>query len=106
MEQEDRGVATIKDRYLTFEIDSELYGVEILNIKEIIGFQKIVHVPKLPEFVKGVMNLRGSIIPIISLRSKLGMDEVEITTETAIIIVTMGGFTLVLWSIKSKMSPS
>lgn len=90
MEQEDRGVSAIKDRYLTFEIDSELYGVEILNVKEIIGFQKTVHVPRLPEFVKGVMNLRGSIIPVIDLRSKLGMDDVEVTTETAIIIVIIG----------------
>jgi len=86
----ERGVAAIKDRYLTFEMDSELYGVEILSVKEIIGFQKTVNVPRMPVYVKGVMNLRGTIIPVIDLRMKLGMKEEEITTETAIIIVILG----------------
>lgn len=90
MESEERRVASIKDRYLTFELDDELYGVEILGVKEIIGFQKTVHVPRMPEYVKGVMNLRGQIIPVIDLRAKLRIETVEPTTETAIIILIIG----------------
>ena len=84
-------VSSIKDRYLTFELDHEKYGVEILSVKEIIGMQKTIHIPKTPEFVKGVMNLRGVIIPVIDLRLKLGMVETERQMDTAIIIVTIRG---------------
>lgn len=87
MESKERRVASIKDRYLTFELDDELYGVEILGVKEIIGYQKTVHVPRMPDYVKGVMNLRGQIIPVIDLRTKLQMETVEPTDENAIIIL-------------------
>lgn len=85
--QKSRRVASIKDRYLTFEIDEEKYGIEILRVKEIIGMQKTIHVPRTPNYVKGVMNLRGLIIPVINLRSKLEMPEIEPQMDTAIIIV-------------------
>jgi len=84
-------VSSIKDRYLTFELEEEKYGVEILSVKEIIGMQKTIHIPKTPKFVKGVMNLRGVIIPVIDLRLKLGMEEIEPQMDTAIIIVTIRG---------------
>ncbi len=87
-------VSSIKDRYLTFELESEKYGVEILSVKEIIGMQKTIHIPKTPKFVKGVMNLRGVIIPVIDLRLKLGMDETEAKMDTAIIIVTIRGINI------------
>ena len=68
-------LASIKDRYLTFILEDEKYGVEILAVKEIIALQRVIPIPQTPEYVKGVMNLRGIIIPIIDLRLKLGMDE-------------------------------
>ncbi len=77
----------IKDRYLTFDMEDEKYGIEILRVKEIIGLQKTIHVPRTPEYVKGVMNLRGIIIPVIDLRRKLCMEEIEPQMDTAIIIV-------------------
>ena len=78
---------SIKDRYLTFDLEFEKYGVEILRVKEIIGLQKVVSVPKTPPFVKGVMNLRGLIIPVIDLRLKLQMSENKPQMDTAIIIL-------------------
>lgn len=78
---------SIKDRYLSFVLEDEKYGVEILSVKEIIALQRIVPIPKTPNYVKGVMNLRGVIIPIIDLRLKLGMDEKEPEMHTAIIIL-------------------
>ncbi len=78
--------ATAKNRYLTFMLDQEHYGVEILRVKEIIGYQKPTHIPRTPSYVLGVLNLRGVIIPIIDLRTKLGMVSVEPDTYTAIII--------------------
>ena len=80
-------VASIKDRYLTFILEDEKYGVEILSVKEIIALQKVIPIPKTPIHVKGVMNLRGIIIPIIDLRLKLEMQEREAQMHTAIIIL-------------------
>jgi len=95
MESNSKGVShkatAIKDRYLTFDLDGEKYGIEILSVKEIIGLQKTIHVPRTPEYVKGVMNLRGVIIPVIDLRKKLHMEEVEAQMDTAIIIVMIHG---------------
>ncbi len=78
--------AALKNRYLTFMLDQEYYGVEILRVKEIIGYQKPTHIPRTPVHVLGVLNLRGVIIPIIDLRTKLGMARIEPDTYTAIII--------------------
>lgn len=83
-------VASIKDRYLTFFLENEKYGVEILSVKEIIGLQKTIHVPRTPHYVKGVMNLRGQIIPVIDLRAKLDMEEIPAAMDTAIVIVQIG----------------
>lgn len=87
---EKHTVSSIKDRYLTFELEKEKYGVEILSVKEIIGLQKTIHVPQTPYYVKGIMNLRGQIIPVINLRLKLGMEEIEPEMDTAVIIVMIG----------------
>ena len=75
------------DRYLTFVLEDEKYGVEISSIKEIIALQKVVPIPQTPIYVKGVMNLRGVIIPIIDFRLKLEMLEREAKMHTAIIIL-------------------
>lgn len=74
-------------KYLTFALAQEEYGLEILKVREIIGYMDITAVPQTPHFVKGVINLRGQIIPIINLRTQFGMQAAEITEQTCIIVV-------------------
>lgn len=78
-------------KYLSFFLKDEEYGIEILKVQEIIGMLPITRVPRTPEFVKGVINLRGKIIPVTDLRSRFGMDEREITAETCTIVVQTVG---------------
>jgi purine-binding chemotaxis protein CheW len=74
-------------KYLTFALASEEYGLEILKVREIIGHMDITNVPQTPMHVKGVINLRGQVIPIVDLRLKFGMEEAEITEQSCIIVV-------------------
>jgi purine-binding chemotaxis protein CheW len=74
-------------KYLTFAIADEEYGLEILKVREIFGYMDITPVPQTPAYVKGVINLRGQVIPVVDLRSKLGMQQAEVTEETCIIVV-------------------
>lgn len=76
-----------KERYLTFFLGNEQYGIAIERIKEIIAMMKITSVPKIPPYMRGVINLRGSIIPIIDIRLRFAMDSREADIHTAIIIV-------------------
>ena len=77
-------------KYLTFVLAEENYGIEILKVREIMGLMDITSVPRTPDFVKGVINLRGKVIPVIDLRLKFAMSEVEHTEETCIIVVSVG----------------
>ena len=77
-------------KYLTFVLGKEEYGLEILRVKEIIGLMTITKVPRMPEFVRGVINLRGTVIPVVDLRLKFGMPQVTDTEETCIIVVDLG----------------
>jgi purine-binding chemotaxis protein CheW len=74
-------------KYLTFCLGSEHYGIEILRVREIIGLIAITPLPRTPDFVKGVMNLRGRIIPVIDLRRRFNLVEAETTKETCVIVV-------------------
>lgn len=74
-------------KYLTFYLAEEEYAVEILKVQEIIQMQSVTKVPKVPPFVRGIINLRGKVIPIIELRLKFGMDAVEDTDKTAIVVL-------------------
>ncbi|MFH1090148.1 MAG: chemotaxis protein CheW [Pseudomonadota bacterium] len=74
-------------KYLTFVLAKEDYGIGILKVREIIGMMPIRPVPQTPAFVKGVINLRGQVIPVIDLRLKFGMQELEYTERTSIIVV-------------------
>jgi len=85
-EQEETKKLNTANRYLTFFVENEQYGVDISRIKEIIAPINITHIPKTPDFVKGVINLRGSVIPVVDVRLKFGMQEREMDMETAIII--------------------
>jgi purine-binding chemotaxis protein CheW len=78
-------------KYLTFELAGEEYGLEILKVREIIGSMSTTAVPGMPPYVKGVINLRGKVIPVIDLRLKFGMEGTEQTAETCIIVVDVQG---------------
>ena len=78
-------------KYLTFRLDTEEYGLEILKVRTIIELMPITPVPQTPHYVKGVINLRGQIIPIIDTRLKFGMSHIEATDETCIIVVEVMG---------------
>jgi purine-binding chemotaxis protein CheW len=74
-------------KYLTFKLGQEGYGLGILKVQEIIGMMPVTHVPRLPEFIRGVVNLRGKVIPVIDLRLKFGLPSHENTERTCIIVV-------------------
>lgn len=92
-EQSNRALLDKEGKYLTFALANEEYGLEILKVREIFGYMDITAVPQTPSYVKGVINLRGQVIPVIDLRAKFGMDTAEVTEETCIIVVeiTQGG---------------
>jgi len=78
-------------KYLTFTLDQEEYGIGITKVKEIIGMIPITPVPQTPSFVKGVINLRGKVIPVIDLRLKFGLEPMEYNERTCIIVVEITG---------------
>jgi len=82
---------TVSGKFLTFTLAEECYGVEVLKIREIIRMQKITPVPQMPEHVKGVINLRGKVIPVVDLRVKFGLHAGEATERTCIIVVDVEG---------------
>ncbi len=87
MGQESKGR---EGKYLTLFLAGEEYGIGILKIREIIGMMPIVSVPQTPDFVRGVINLRGKVIPVVDLRRKFGMEQIEYTERTCIIVVEIG----------------
>lgn len=76
-------------KYLTFLLGSESYGIEIMKVQEIIGSVTITRVPRTPDFVRGVINLRGKVIPVIDLRLKFGMNATADTGRTCVIVVRL-----------------
>jgi purine-binding chemotaxis protein CheW len=74
-------------KYLTFKLANEEYGLEILKVREIIGLIDITELPRTPDYVKGVINLRGKVIPVIDLRLRFGLKETEYTDKTCTIVV-------------------
>ena len=76
-------------KYLTFALGKEDYGVEILKVREIIGMMNITAMPQVPEYVKGVINLRGKVIPVIDLRLKFKMEKAEQTAETCVVVINL-----------------
>ena len=91
MDQAVKSMHEREGKYLTFSMADEEYGIGILKIKEIIGMMPITTVPQTPEFVKGVINLRGKVIPIVDLRARFGMDTIDYTERTCIIVVEIEG---------------
>ena len=94
MERQASALAGIPERegkYLTFSLAGEEYGIGILKVKEIIGMMNITPVPQTPEFVKGVINLRGKVIPVVDLRLRFALEAAAYTERTCIIVVEVAG---------------
>ena len=91
MDQAVKAMANREGKYLTFVLAGEEYGIGILKVKEIIGIMAITTVPQTPEYMKGVINLRGKVIPVVDLRLKFGMESMEYTERTCIIVVEIEG---------------
>lgn len=83
----DESVHTREGKYLTFSLAEEEYGIGILKVKEIIGMIAITSVPQTPAHVKGVINLRGKVIPVVDLRLKFGLPAMDYTERTCIIVI-------------------
>ncbi|MFO0789096.1 MAG: chemotaxis protein CheW [Pirellulales bacterium] len=77
-------------QFLTFTLQNEEYGIEILKVQEIKGFSKITPIPNAPHFVRGVMNLRGTVVPIVDLRARFSMNQKDYDQFTVIIVVNVG----------------
>jgi purine-binding chemotaxis protein CheW len=75
------------EQFLTFELADESYGVEILKVQEIRGWEPVRAIPNTPAFIKGALNLRGTIVPIIDLRERFGMDKTEYSPVTVVIVL-------------------
>ena len=91
IDQVVKAMADKEGKYLTFTLAGEEYGIGILEIKEIIGMLPITSVPQTPDFVKGVINLRGKVIPVMDLRLRFGMMSIGYTERTCIIVVEISG---------------
>lgn len=83
------GAAADGNQLLTFKLGDELYGVDILRVQEIKGYTTVTRIPNTPAFIKGVINLRGTIVPIVELRTAFGMPTIDVTPFTVIIVVVV-----------------
>ncbi|HOG65741.1 MAG TPA: chemotaxis protein CheW [Spirochaetota bacterium] len=85
--EQQRTILARPGKYLTFKLGEELYAVDILKVQEIIGMQSVIRIPKTPQYVRGMINLRDRVIPIIDLRLKFDMEHKEDTRRTCIIVL-------------------
>lgn len=85
------GEETLDGRYLTFQVGKETYGIEIKFVIEIVGLQPLTEMPEMPVYVKGIMNLRGRVIPVMDVRLRFGMQPKEYDDRTCIIVVDLDG---------------
>jgi purine-binding chemotaxis protein CheW len=87
----DKSAAATSEQYLTFMLAGEEYGVDILRVQEIKGWDKVTRIPHTAGYVLGVINLRGAIVPIIDLRRRFGLETIDFGATTVIIVVRVGG---------------
>lgn len=78
-----------ENQYVVFKLDKEEFGIDIMNVKEIIPYQESVHVPNTPSFIEGIINYRGNVIPIINLKKRFKIGAGEATKDTRIIVITL-----------------
>src|SRR5512136_669351 len=99
--------ATINDttQFLTYKLGDETFALDITKVREVLDFTTVTKVPRTPEFMRGVINLRGSVVPVVDLRLKFGMSATEKTVNTCIIIteVTVDGDTTVLGALADSV---
>lgn len=87
MRKLEQTVENKEGKYLSFSLGAEEFGLEILKVREIIGYIEVTAVPQTPHHVRGVVNLRGQVIPVVDLRAKFGMETAEVTEQSCIIVV-------------------
>jgi purine-binding chemotaxis protein CheW len=94
----ESSVACSTSQYLTFKLDRELFAVDIDKVREVLEFSSVTKVPRTPEFMRGVINLRGNVVPVVDMRLKLGLSMTEKTVDTCVVIseVTVDGECTVL----------
>jgi purine-binding chemotaxis protein CheW len=92
-------------QYLTFKLEDEVFALDISKVREVLDFTTITKVPRTPEFMRGVINLRGSVVPVVDLRLKFGMSKTEKTVNTCIIIteVTVDGETTIVGTLADSV---
>lgn len=82
----DTSVAPSASQFLTFRLDQELFAIEVSRVREVLEFSTITKVPGTPSFMRGVINLRGNVVPVVDLRLKLGLGPTQMTVETCVVI--------------------
>ena len=101
------GVAetSVTTQFLTFKLDEEVFALDVAKVREILDFTDITKVPRTPDFMRGVINLRGSVVPVIDMRLKFGMSRTEKTVNTCIVVVevSMDGETTVLGALADSV---
>src|SRR5208283_6208451 len=92
-------------QYLTFELEDEVFALDISKVREVLDFTTVTKVPRTPEFMRGVINLRGSVVPVVDMRLKFGMSKSEKTVNTCIVVaeVTTEGETTVLGALADSV---
>ncbi|MFQ5470047.1 MAG: chemotaxis protein CheW [Gammaproteobacteria bacterium] len=84
-------IMTDTEQYLTFILAGEEYGVDILRVQEIKGWDSVTTIPNTPDFIKGVINIRGTIVPIVDLRMRFNMDSIDYSVTTVVIVLRVNG---------------
>ena len=87
----DKSATETSEQYLTFMLAGEEYGVDILRVQEIKGWDKVTRIPHSPDYVLGVINLRGAVVPIVDLRRRFGLETIEFGPTTVIIVMRVAG---------------
>jgi purine-binding chemotaxis protein CheW len=87
--EQEMGLSTEGNQFLTFILGDEHYGVDILRVQEIKGYPTVTRIPNTPVYINGVINLRGTIVPIIDLRAKFSMEKVDYTAATVVVVVVI-----------------
>jgi purine-binding chemotaxis protein CheW len=78
---------TATNQYVTFRLDSEIYAIDVGNAREIVGVPRLTRMPSTPAWIRGVMNLRGSVVPVVDMKHKFGMGRTEVTKDACILVV-------------------
>ncbi|MDA3957645.1 chemotaxis protein CheW [Oceanispirochaeta sp.] len=99
-------IETKLNQYLTFTVASEQYAINVTHIREVLEFQSVSKVPRMPDFMRGIINLRGSVVPVLDLKMKFGLGETEKDIDTSVIVteMTMDGDTVVIGLLTDAVS--